>query len=590
MYAQYHELLRYARRGGGHTSSYAQRMSTDTSRPAGLLHMLGPDVLRRANFSGVEHLKLMPSVVVTTILVNLLSLAMPLTVIQVYDRVVSNYANETLIALTFMLLLVGLMEGILNAIRTYFLNRSSLNFRFVSEMSAIRRMLHARNNDIANEHPARSTQRIEAIGQIADFYGSVTRILYLDLPFCALFIVVTWLIGGWLVLVPLFILVLYILTALYIGDTFKEALQGKETVETDTHHFLSVIFSRLRNIRVLGVEASMQRRFEALNERTARLNNYVSRAANHKEISAVTLSSFSSIATICAGAILAVNDEISVGSLVACSILSSRIVQPAVRFSKEWFDLKRISNALDETEGVFKLPLPYRDRNLPMFGGFDIIFENVTFPSISSDYINLNIKAGQVVIVKGDMRTNIINAIADKQPLYTGRILVGGHLPNMCRKDDGCVVSHYSVQTKPWDATVIENLTMFHKATDIAAARAVCRIIGLEKEIDQMSAGYETHLDSATYQELSTGFLQRLMIARILCQRANVIVLDNPTEKLQNSETQQILKGLTLMKHDATIVISMADGSFDEIADQIITISAKTDGSPPLAQEEHNEI
>jgi ATP-binding cassette, subfamily C, bacterial LapB len=571
MYTAYHHLLEYARR---------RPVSESSSKREDIFSMLSPDILKSINFSGVEHLKLMPSVVITSILINLLTLVMPLTVIQVYDRIIANSANETLAVLTVMLLCVGIIEGILNALRTYFLSRSGLGFRFASEISALRRMLCVREGKIANEHPARLTQRIEAVGHVADFYGSVTRILYLDLPFCALFLGMIWIIGGWLFLVPLAVLILYILTARYIGDSFGKVLKGKETVDTDLQNYLSEVFSNLRNIRSMGIEANMQRRFEAINERAARINNYMSISTILKESSATTLSSFSSIATICIGAIFAINGDLSVGSLVACSILSGRIIQPVVRFSKEWFDLKRIRNALEETKDVFALPLPYNERVSQPQGGLDIKFENVRFSPQMSEHIRCHIKSGQLVVIKGNLRVPFINSVVGKQSLYHGVVFVDNVLPHMCRRENGTIIAHYNLQTKPWFASVIENLTMFYKAADIVSARAVCRMIGLEKEIDLMSSGYETVLDEAVRNNLSPGFMQRLMIARVLCQRANVIVLDDPTAKLTIEEKEGIVKALKLMKRDATVLISTVDPIFDDIADEILTFSHIADQTP----------
>lgn len=567
MYVGQRQLLKSTGRSG-HIGQRAHNVQS-------LFSMLSPNVLKSANFAGVEHLKLMPGIVVTSVLINLLALAMPLTVIQVYDRVIANYANETLTALTVMLLCVGIFEGLLSGLRTYFLSRCGMGFRFASEISAIRRMLAMREGKLANEHPARLTQRIEAVGQVADFYGSITRILYLDLPFCLLFIFMIWIIGGWLFVVPLVILTLYVLTMCFIGNSFGAVLKGKEQVDTDTHNYLSEVFSKLRNIRSMGIEATMQRRFEAINERSARINNYVSSSASLKESSATILSSFSSIATICVGAVLAINDELSVGSLVACSILSGRIIQPAVRFSKEWFDLQRIRNALDETKDIFALPLPHQGSSSIATQSLDISFENVRFFPEMNYSINLSIPAGHLVIVRGALCIPLVNSIVGKQPVYTGRVMIDERLPHMCRKANGCVIGNYTPRSKPWEATVIENLTMFYKTADIASARAVCRMIDLEKEIDQMPTGYETFLDETTREDLSPGFLQRLMIARILCQRANVIILEDPSAKLSTEEKSSLLNTLKLLKRDATIVITTLDPAFDEIADNILNVSTE---------------
>lgn len=170
--------------------------------------------------------------------VNLLSLAMPLVILQVYDRIIPNQAYGTLTMLVIGLSIALILDAALRVIRAYFLGWNGARFEHLMATAAVERLLSAESAIYERDAPGIHLARINAIDSLREFHSGPVKALMVDLPFVGLFLLLIWFIAGALVLVPIGVLALLGLASVAVGAKLKNALRARNDVDERRHSFI----------------------------------------------------------------------------------------------------------------------------------------------------------------------------------------------------------------------------------------------------------------------------------------------------------------------------------------------------------------
>jgi ATP-binding cassette subfamily C protein LapB len=142
------------------------------------------------------HLLRMPwSVVAASVAINLLALALPLTILQVYDRIIPHQSVETLAILLIGLIVVVAIDAMLRVARAYVIAWAAMRFTQSAVATAFDRVMLASRRTFECEPVARQLQKIQAVQRLGEFYGGRSRLVLLDLPFVVVFIAIMALIA-----------------------------------------------------------------------------------------------------------------------------------------------------------------------------------------------------------------------------------------------------------------------------------------------------------------------------------------------------------------------------------------------------------
>ena len=162
-----------------------------------------------------------PAVLPISFILNLLSLALPLVLLQIYDRILPYEATDTLIVLVIGLGVVVVVDGLLRWGRTYISGWRAMRFEHIQACRAVDHMLAADLTVFARDAPGVHLDRVAGIDTLRDFYSGQALMALVDLPFVVLFIGLIWIIGGSLVAVPLILLSILMLGAFTIGKRLR---------------------------------------------------------------------------------------------------------------------------------------------------------------------------------------------------------------------------------------------------------------------------------------------------------------------------------------------------------------------------------
>ena len=266
-------------------------------------------------------------VLYATLLINLFVLVSPLFTMSVYDRVIPNNAKETLWVFAIGVLIVYTLDTFLKFARAILLERAGKKSDVI--MSSI---IFVKVMDLnMASHPksvGSFASNLKDFDLIRSFLTNMTLTVLVDMPFAILFLFVIWYIGGWMVVVPLVMMVFILGYTLFIKDMLKESIEESHKASAAKSSILIEALQNIETLKTLGVTGHMQWAWE---EATGEIAHKSLRSRMiSTSISTVTgyLIQLTTVLLVILGVYLIAEHELSMGGLIAIIIISSRTVAP----------------------------------------------------------------------------------------------------------------------------------------------------------------------------------------------------------------------------------------------------------------------
>lgn len=521
-----------------------------------------------------------PAVLMGTVFINILALALPLVVLQVYDRILPNQALQT-----FTLLIIGLfcalvLDGILRISRAYLVGWSAACYENDMSVGAVERILFTPSRLVEHNPPGIHIDRLNAIDGLRDFYGGQSRLLLIDLPFVAVFLALVAFIGGWIVLVPLAMFAILTVITITCGNQLREVLEQRSEQDDRRHDFIIESLNGIQTIKTMAMEPQIQRRFERLQQAGVEASYKTIILGNLAQNFGNLFSSLTMVFVVSTGAYLIINGSLSIGSLAACTLLSGRSVQPILRGLGLWTQLQGLSITKTRVQGLYELP-DVKDRwqgqSDEIVKG-DIKLTSVTLvpdaaeaPKING--LDMHIEPGAMVGlhgVDGGGKSSVVQLISGALLPTTGSVTIDG----FDAAGSECARMAESIAYVPqassiFMGTILQNITMFKTGEAIDAAREAAQLIGLEADIHRLPRGYDTMLNEGIADELPMGLMQRIMIARSIARKPTILLFDEANSALDARADKMLREAFRQLKGKITIIIVSHRPSLLRLCDQI---------------------
>src|SRR5229473_2836513 len=198
--------------------------------------------------------------------INLLALALPIFILQIYDRVLPNAATTTLFALIVGLAIALVLDATLRALRAHVATWNGARFEHLTRYRAVEQLLRAPLLQFERHSPGAYLERINAISSMRDFHASQVLLLAIDLPFALLFLGLIGYLGGWIALVPVALLVLFGCLAIAVGRSLRASTVARVEADKQRYDFIIEVLRGIHTVKALALNAAMLRREEALQE------------------------------------------------------------------------------------------------------------------------------------------------------------------------------------------------------------------------------------------------------------------------------------------------------------------------------------
>ena len=526
-----------------------------------MLGLLRYDWLRQALGPARRHLG---EVLVISLFVNLLVLATPIFVLQVYDRVVFHAGLATLQGLVVGMALVVLFDFVLREVRSRIFQTVALRVD-VNVGRALFAKLLALPLRALEGRPASHWQSLFGDVQIVrNGLAGPNALLVVDLPFALLFLGFVWLIATPIAWVLMIVLPVFILLGWRSGSVLRTLSTEERTAQLDRDAVVAELMAARETIKSLTLDEAVSERWSERHadtvarslDRGARGDRFFNLGHSVTIITTVTMTAL--------GALAILDGQMTIGALIAANILASRIVGPFNQLVRGWREFGQLDQAMQRLNALFAHPAERAAAGVEMERPAGVLrLETVVYryapdgPDVL-DKISLQVGPNGVHAIvgrNGSGKTTLLKVMRGLYVPADGRLLLdGADLAQFTRAQLTRWIGYQSQETVLFGGTLRENIAMaMPEASDEEIVRAA-ELAGAHDPIVDLPDGYATEIGERGAR-ISAGLRQRVALARALLGDPPVLLLDEPSSNLDREAEHALAETLQALGRTHTVVV-----------------------------------
>ncbi len=569
----------------------SSRYTGDTiyARPLHRYDARTPEVrpARRSHwFWGViaENRALYRDILLAAFMINVFAVAMPLFVMNVYDRVVPNHAVETLWVLAVGVLLALTGDAVLRSMRGYFVDLAGSRADVKLSAAIMERVLGLRMEQ-RPESAGSFAANLRAFESVRDFIGSASVVAFIDVPFALVFLlVIGWI--AWPLMLPFAVgVVLVLVYAMTVQGRMHELAETTYRAGAQRNATLVEGLVAMETVKALGAEAPLQRKWEKSAALLARVGAQLRLLSATATNGAAWVQQTVSVVIIIAGVYLIRDNALSMGGLIACYMLSSRAMAPIGQVAGLLVQYHNAATALAALDALMKQEVERpEDTNFISRQSFrgEIEFRDVSFhyPGQGVEALRniaLRIRAGERLAILGRVgsgKTTLEKLILGLYRPTGGAVLIDGidqrQLdPAELRRHIGYVPQDVTL----FYGTLRDNITIAAPLADDATVIRAAEVAGITDFANTHPQGFDMQVGERGAQ-LSGGQRQAVAIARALIHDPPILLLDEPTASMDHSSEEALKRNLRDFAQGKTLIVVTHRTSLLDLVDRIVVVDA----------------
>lgn len=498
-----------------------------------------------------------------TVLTNVFAAVIPFYTMSVYDRVVPNNALDSLWVLTGAVVVVALFDLVIKMLRSYLIEAAArkADVAMSSHVFAHALRLRAANRPASGGVLANIVRDFESV---REFVTSSTLTMLGDVPFMLFFLVLIGLVGHWLVMIPLIMIPLTITASLLIRRPLIRILGAnmQESAQRTAHLFETM--NGVDTLKSLGAEAWARRKWEMLtvkiSENSVRMREWTSFGT----YLSLLVTNLTTILIVMFGALLIAEGELTMGQLIAVSMLTARAITPATQIAALIVRYEQTRQALEALDKIMESPSDESTDSLHlprMQGRIDFRDTHFAYPESPPllKGLNLSIRPGERIGFIGRIgsgKSTLFKLLLNLYSPDQGSVLVDGMSvsqlePQSLRRQVGYVPQDVVL----FHGDIRENILLGNAQAGDAQLLEALRLSCLDETLAQMPHGLGTQVGERG-DRLSGGQRQAVSIARALVQQPRMLLLDEPSSMMDPGTESRLIENLRSIKGITLLLVT----------------------------------
>ncbi len=506
-------------------------------------------------------------VLVASVFIQLFALMTPLLFQVVIDKVLVHRAYSTLVVIVAGLIAIGLFDILLQYLRAYVLNHTASRIDVELGSRLFDHLLRLPLSYFETRPTGQTVARVRELETIRGFLTGQGLTSLIDLAFTFLFIAVMFMYSVKLTVIVLLSIPCYLAIAIAIRPALRDRIERRFNAGAASQQFLVESVFGVQTLKAAAVEPILR------NEWEERLASYVRTSFQAIILASIGqnaiqyVSKLTTAAVLFFGAYAVMENELTVGGLIAFNMIMNLVTAPILRLSQLWQDFQQVQISVKRIGDILNTP-PEAQRlanaNLPAARG-RLTLSGVTFryradapPALRA--INLDIPAGQVVGIYGpsgsgkSTLTKLLQAMyrPESGQIYIDGIDVGQVDTAWLRSQIGVVLQESTL----FNRSLHDNIALSDPGMPRANVIAVAQLAGAHEFIAKLPLGYDTQIEERG-ANLSGGQRQRIAIARALSTQPRILILDEATSAL-DYESERIIRDnmQEIVRHRTVVIIA----------------------------------
>ncbi|MFG6100332.1 ABC transporter transmembrane domain-containing protein [Leptothoe sp. ISB3NOV94-8A] len=516
------------------------------------------------------HGVVMLEILITSLCIQLLGLITPLFTQLILDRVVVQRSELTLVAVGLGLIIFGLFRVAMTGLRQYLLDHTANRIDLALIVGFIRHTLRLPLGFFESRYVGDIIARVQENRKIERFLTGESLSILLDLLTVFVYIGLMFWYSWKMALLALVIIPPFFLLALLATPFLRRISREVFNAYASENSYLIETLSGVRTVKAMAVEQTVRWHWEELLNQEIKKGFSSQIISNRLQIVSHTIETLATTGLLWFGAWLVIQNELTIGQLVAFNMLLGNVISPFQRLTVLWNQFQEVAIAVERINDILDAEpeenwLTEVRQGLPLING-KIRFDQVTFRYHPDSDINVlenlsfEVQPGQMVALvgrSGSGKTTISKLLLGLYPPTDGKILVDGYdLSTLAMQSFRQQVGVVDQDTFLFGSTIRENISLGHPSMSLESIVEAATLAGADEFIRRLPMGYETQIGEGGGM-LSGGQRQRLAIARALLGNPKLLILDEATSHLDAESERIIQQNLNqIIKDRTTLVIA----------------------------------
>lgn len=515
----------------------------------------------------------------------LLLLTAPAYIMFLYDNVINTQSYGMLFSFSMaMLFVLYSLYALLNfrsRILGYFGSRLQNNIGIV----IFARLLKLQAAYIESAPLSRQLLRLNDFNHLREFFGGPLFSVVFELPFVIILFLFVWFLGGMLVVVPVIAAFVYFAVAMTIEFFSKKNISENSIVKAKYQNYLLETFSGMRSLQYAGLQDTWFTNFKEMSASSSLYGKTSLAISSLSEAVFDALTLLTGLGTLVMGTVMIIEEKIEIGALIAILFVIWRLLAPIKTIAVMLPKIVQIKKSIKQINELMhyptEMPSERQWENTPskIFG--DIKFDQVAFRYPGSEIfalknVSFSIKQGEILFIMGAAgsgKSTIINLLLNLYPIQGGSILIDGK--NIKQFDVHFLRKNTAFapqQAELFYGTIEQNLKLTQPLATREQIMEAVTAANLTEEIDQLSEGLDTRIRFYGDYRFGASFCQKMNLARAYLRNSPILILDEPTNGLDEKNITLFSDYLKSIKGKKTIIITEHGAKHIHLADRVIVL------------------
>lgn len=502
---------------------------------------------------------------IASLFANLLAIGTSLFALQVYDRVVPNDAFDTLFILTTGVVIAIIFDFILRVLRAYLLDVTGKKLDLELSSRLFSQVLFMRLKAKPQSTGAFSSQ-LKEFDSVREFFTSSTAATISDFPFIFLFLLLIWYLGGPVVWVPIVAILLMLLPSLLMQGKLA-ALSREGLREGSVKQGLMIeVIENLETVKASHAESRNLFLWETLTKKQATDSVTFKSLANKLSQGASMVQQLGFIFVVVVGVYQISASELTIGALIACTMLTSRTIAPVNQITGVLVRWQHVKVALEGLDQIMQAPTerpPGRQfaHKSRLDGDYSLENVKLTYGDEGPPALNikkLQIQAGSHTVLLGSNgagKSSLLRILAGLEDVDSGQVLLDDiAMTQLDPADRQRDIGYLPQDSCLFYGTLRENLQLAGNTHTDEAIFEVLDNIGFGPAVRAHPLGLDMPILGS--RSLSGGQRQAVALARLILQNPRIVLLDEPTSAFDQANEEKVIQFMQTWLQGKTLVMS----------------------------------